>query len=75
MKFQPIFDLWNIPEGLRKYIQPGQMIYAGERADTGRFCGVKPSGSIVVAWSNNAKRHKGGRRDYFRTLRQYAKGK
>lgn len=73
MKYLPAFDIWATPAELLKHVQPGQWIYAGSKDHRGRFLGVKRSGTIVVAWSENAKRS-GGIRGYYRALRHYAKG-
>lgn len=67
MKYVPAVDIWSTPA---KSLQPGQWVYAGNRADKGIFLGVKPSGSVVVAWYNNAKNHTFWK--YVRSLRSYA---
>lgn len=73
MKYLPAFDIWSTPAELLKHVQPGQWVYAGNKEDKGRFYGIKPSGSIVVAWQGNAKRS-GNLKGYYRALRDYAKG-
>lgn len=72
MKFQPSFDIWQVPVDLLKYVQAGQHVYAGEKSNTGVFLGVKKSGTVVVAWKGNMK----GRvyQAYLKSLRMYAKG-
>lgn len=74
MKYQPMFDIWGIPEGLLPKIQPGQMVYAGAKDNRGRFLGVKKSGTVVVAWMGNVARQ-ASKRGYLRTLRDYALGR
>ena len=72
MRFTSSFDIWAVPVSLLKHVQPGQWVYAGNKADKGRFLGVKASGTVVVAWSGNtqARVDKTG---YIRHLRSYAK--
>jgi hypothetical protein len=37
MKYIQAFDIWNIPNELIKYIQPGQWVYAGDKDNKGIF--------------------------------------
>ena len=60
-----------VPAARIKDIQPGQWVYAGDKADKGIFLGVKPSGVIVCAWYRNAKNSKDFK-GYIKSLRQYA---
>jgi hypothetical protein len=55
-------------------LQPGQWVFAGEPKDNGMFLGIKPSGTVVVAWRNNIANHGRNRIAYIRSLRQYARG-
>lgn len=73
MKYQSIFDIWAVPVDLLKHVQAGQMVYAGDKANRGRFLGVRKSGSIVVAWQGNIQSHS-DKVGYIKTLRNYAKG-
>jgi hypothetical protein len=73
MKYQSIFDIWAVPADLLKHVQAGQMVYAGNKANRGRFLGVRRSGSIVVAWQGNVQSHS-DKLGYIKTLRNYAKG-
>jgi hypothetical protein len=73
MKYQSIFDIWAVPADLLKHVQAGQMVYAGNKANRGRFLGVRRSGSVVVAWQGNVQNHT-DKLGYIRTLRNYAKG-
>lgn len=76
MRFQAPVNVWQASPAQLATLQPGQWVYAGEPDAKGRFLGVKPSGTIVVAWLGN-ERNQGGRKarmDYVRTLRDYAKG-
>jgi len=73
MKYQSIFDIWAVPVDLLKHVQAGQMVYAGDRSNRGRFLGVRKSGIIVVAWQGNVQSHS-DKVGYIKTLRNYAKG-
>jgi hypothetical protein len=72
MKFTYAFDIWSVPVDLLKHAQPGQWVYAGNKADKGRFLGVKRSGTVVVAWQGNTARQ-ADKAGYIKTLRSYAK--
>lgn len=72
MKFTSSFDIWSVPVSLLKHAQPGQWVYAGNKADKGRFLGVKASGTVVVAWQGNTQRQ-ADKAGYIKTLRSYAK--
>jgi len=74
MQYQPAFNIWAMPYSFYKHIQPGQWVYAGTKESVGRFMGVKPSGTVVVAWLNNARNHDKPSA-YFKTLRDYAIGR
>ena len=74
MQYQPAFNIWSMPASFYKHIQPGQWVYAGTRDQVGRFMGVKRSGTVVVAWLNNARKHDRPSA-YFKTLRDYAIGR
>lgn len=73
MKYQSMFNIWDIPADLCKHIQAGQMVYAGDRSNRGRFLGVRGSGTIVVAWQRNVEAQS-DRLGYIKTLRDYANG-
>ena len=76
MKFTQAFDIWAVPHGLYKHIQPGQWVYAGSPDNKGIFLGVRPSGTVVCAWYQNAKAHGCGQfSSYVKTLRKYATAK
>jgi hypothetical protein len=72
MKFTHAFDIWSVPVDLLKHAQPGQWVYAGNKADKGRFLGVKRSGTVLVAWQGNTQRQ-ADKAGYIKTLRSYAK--
>jgi hypothetical protein len=72
MKFTSSFDIWSVPVDLLKHAQPGQWVYAGNKADKGRFLGVKASGTVVVAWHGNTK-SRTDKAGYIKALRSYAK--
>ena len=71
MKYQPAFNVWEMPTAFYKHIQPGQWVYAGDKSNKGIFLGIKKSGTVVVAWYGNAKKAKCFR-DYVKTLHTYA---
>jgi len=71
MKYAKSFDIWAVPRGLLKGIQAGQWVHAGDTTNKGIFLGVKPSGTVVCAWYQNAKSAKDFR-TYIKTLRTYA---
>ena len=73
MRYLPSFDIWQVPTELLSHVQPGQWVYAGDKDNRGRFFGVKKSGTVVVAWRNNA-RNNGRPQEYYSFMRQYAKG-
>jgi hypothetical protein len=73
MKYQSMFDIWAVPTDLLKHVQAGQMVYAGNKSNKGRFLGVRKSGSIVVAWQGNVQNHS-DKLGYIKSLRNYAKG-
>jgi hypothetical protein len=72
MKYIQAFNIWNIPNELIKYIQPGQWVYAGDKSNKGIYQGIKKTGIIVVAWQGNINNHK-DKKGYIKTLRDYAK--
>ena len=65
MQFKPSFNIWCLTTESLQSIQPGQWVYAGDKNTMGRFLGVKPSGSVVVAWKHN--------KAHVTALRVYAK--
>lgn len=77
MKFKPTTDIWALNDDQIKKLQPGQWVSAGtpdtHRDNCGVFCGVKPSGCVVVAWNGNAK-GRPSKKAYRRSLMDYAKG-
>lgn len=73
MKYQSMFNVWDIPVDLLKHVQAGQMVYAGNKSNRGRFLGVRRSGSVVVAWQGNVQTHS-DKLGYIKSLRNYAKG-
>lgn len=72
MKYIKAFNIWNIPNELIKYIQPGQWIYAGDKDNKGIYQGIKHNSIIVVAWKGNIDNHN-NKREYISKLRDYAK--
>ena len=72
MKYIPAFNIWNIPNELIQHIQPGQWVYAGDKSNKGIYQGIKHNNIIVVAWKGNID-NKPNKREYIKTLRDYAK--
>jgi hypothetical protein len=72
MKYIQAFNIWNIPNELIRYIQPGQWVYAGTKDNKGIYQGIKKNGIIVVAWKGNID-NKPNKKEYIKTLRDYAK--
>jgi hypothetical protein len=74
MKYTSVVDLnkMTIPE-MRK-LQRGQWVYTDQDRPLwrGRFWGVKPSGTVVVAWQGNARKQS-SYWEYQSTLLNYAK--
>ena len=70
-RFLPAMNIWTSTEDERDTWQPGQWCYAGNKEDRGIYLGKKESGSIVVAWYQNAKNRK-SYKEYVRSLRNYA---
>ena len=77
MKFKPTVNIWEAPEEACKHLQPGQWVSAGKpdprRDNCGVFCGVKPSGAVVVAWNGNVRQARSPKA-YRKALMDYAKG-
>jgi len=71
-KFTKAGNIWALSSDQVKALPVGQWVYAGEPDNKGRFLGVKPSGTVVVAWLGNARNAK-NYRAYMRTCRDYAR--
>jgi hypothetical protein len=71
MRYTAAQDIWKLEPAQISQLQPGQWVYAGEPQNRGQYWGVKQSGSIVVAWHQNAQRAD-NYAQYQHTLRQYA---
>jgi len=73
MSYKKILDIGKLAEAEIRKLTPGQWVYADQDGPLwrGRFWGVKPSGTVVVAWQGNA-RNFGNWREYQQKLRQYA---
>lgn len=75
MRYRKTVDLWEhmIDE---HPLQVGQWVSAGppteDRHNVGRFYGVRPSGSVVVAWNGNARQHNW--KEYQKVMHTYGKG-
>ena len=73
-RYVTAFNVWGADNATLASALPGQWVYAGDRSSMGRFYGVKSSGTVVVAWLGNARKH-AMQREYFRTIYNYAQGK
>lgn len=75
MKYQKVIRIGSLCAEQIQKLQPGQWVYADTDSPLGRgrFWGVKPSGSVVVAWQGNAKQ-KPNWAEYQTALRTYARG-
>lgn len=71
MKYQKTVSITNFQPSDYKTLQVGQWI--SQCGAKGVFLGVKPSGTIVAAWYENAKRTS-NYSNYIADLRRYAKG-
>jgi hypothetical protein len=69
--YQKTIDIWKLTHTQIAQLKAGQWVNAG--GNLGRFWGVKPSGTVVVAWYHNAK-NSGDFNQYNRILFNYAKG-
>jgi hypothetical protein len=74
MKFTKPINLWTMQDSQIKALQAGQWVYGGQTNNKGRFLGVKPSGTVVVAWQGNTNMQQ-SKTAYIRALRDYALGK
>lgn len=73
-KYIKAVSVWNKDIDVST-LQRGQWVYSDENKSEskGVFCGVKPSGSVVIAWYMNAK-SKQSYKKYVNSLMTYAKG-
>jgi len=74
MRFTPAVNIHALDDEARRRLQPGQWVYATDLDARGRFWGVKPSGTVVVSWHQNA-RNSGNVRDYWQAHRDYARAR
>ena len=74
MKYSKVVNIGNMTEAEMRKLQPGQWVYTDQDRPLwrGRFWGVKPSGTVVVAWQGNA-RQQSKYWEYQSTLNKYAK--
>jgi hypothetical protein len=71
MRYCSIVDIHNIPHDIRKHLQAGQWVYAGDRKAKGVWCGEKKNGIQVVCWYQDGQRFQ----ERKNTLMAYAKSK
>ena len=73
MKYTSVVDIGKMSETEMRKLQPGQWVYTDQDRPLwrGRFWGVKPSGTVVVAWAGNAKQQN-SYWEYQHSLRRYA---
>jgi hypothetical protein len=68
MRYTTTVDIWSLSQTQIRKLQPGQWVEGG--GELGRYWGTKPSGTVVVAWYQNARR--AGYKKYNQTLRDFA---
>lgn len=73
MRYQKSINIWAISDSEIKKLQAGQWVYGDSLNNKGVFLGVKPSGTVVVAWLGNANQQ-ASYRGYIKALSNYAKG-
>ena len=74
MKYSKVVNIGNMSETEMRKLQPGQWVKTSDSdvgLSLGRFWGVKPSGTVVVAWAGNARGHS-TYWEYQNALRHYA---
>lgn len=54
-------------------LKPGTRVYAGDKSNSGIWCGIRKNGVKVVAWDGNIGGHKNAD-EYVAKLMKYAKG-
>jgi hypothetical protein len=69
MRFTKTVNIWSMTDAQIAKLQPGQWVDGG--GNRGQFWGIKPSGTVVVAWYHNAKNSQNYKK-YNRTLLNYA---
>lgn len=72
MRYTKTVDISRLTETQLRALHIGQWVYT-DSVTRGRFWGVKPSGTVVVAWQGNAKGHT-NYWQYQRALLNYARG-
>ena len=73
MRYTKPFDISKTPESTLRGVQPGQWVFSGSPDVRGRFWGVKPSGSVAVAWLSASRRL--GYQKTNRLMREWALGR
>jgi len=68
MRYTKALNIWTLTANEIRKLQPGQWVEGG--GELGRYWGTKPSGTVVVAWHQNARR--AGYKKYNMDLRKYA---
>ena len=71
MRYVKAVNIWALSEAEIRLLQPGQWVYAGTPDNKGQFWGVRTHGTVVVAWYQNAKRHR-DYHAYMKAVRDYA---
>ena len=72
MRYTKIVNIWAMQDAEIATLQPGQWVEAGPGGNRGQFWGITRTGTVVVAWYQNAK-NSGNYKKYNETLRNYAK--
>lgn len=78
-RYRPTVNVWQVTREQLATLQIGQWVSAGapdsERNNCGRFYGVRPSGSVVVAWNGNARGRGQDWRAYHAAVHNFARGR
>lgn len=73
MAFKKAINIHTLSDEQIKTLKPGQWVYASDKEDKGVFCGVRESGTVVVAWYKNAKGYP-SYNEYLQVMMGYAQG-
>ena len=72
-QYRKAVDVWKLPDHELQKLQTGQWVYAGSPDNKGIWCGMRSTGTKVVAWKGNIDGRK-KRQEYIRSLIKYSKG-
>jgi hypothetical protein len=74
MKYQKACNIWKMSDNAIKALQAGQWVYGDDIKNKGMYLGIKPSGTVVVAWLGNASKQ-ANYKGYIKALSNYAKSR